>query len=136
MVWFSLLLAFDFVGFAVLLAIVAGWSVPNSAYALSALSLFYFGSATLGFHLFRYLVEHLPGPPDVLRLGTRLERSLIRAAAWLALSTYLLIVGTYDMQLYATAVLELWRHLRGMICVMLGAIAVFYSSRLLIRGTR
>ena len=93
MVWFCLLLAVDFVGILVLFAFVSGWGVSISVYEWSVVSLAFLGSATLVFHLVRFAVPRMVGLKVSLRLGTRLERSLVRAAALLALSTFLFMLG-------------------------------------------
>ena len=130
MVWFGLLLSLDLLGFAVALAMVAGWSVYDSFYWLPA-SLSYLGTATLVFHLLRSSATRMFSGPAPLRLGTRIERSLIRAAAWLALSTFLLLIGS-DMHFGPSAVAVQRRKLDGLILVIVGAVAAFYSCRLLI----
>ena len=148
MVWFSLLLAFNLVGFVAILTIVAGWRLSVSFYALSALSLLYLGSATLVFHLVRYSIARVLRRPVLLWFGARIRRSLVRCAALLVLSTYLLIVGAYTMDVGLSTVTILPRvpgqiapitlKFRGAVHVAIatGAMGLVCSSLLLVRQFR
>ena len=87
MVWFCMLLAIDLVGFGIVFAAWAGWGVSLRVYDWSRILLFYFGSVTLVLHLIRFAIARALGPSGSLSLGMRIERSLVQAAALLALST-------------------------------------------------
>ncbi len=96
MTWFILLLAFNTVGFVLILALVTQSRVPDALFAISATLLSGFGSLTLIAQLLAYLLERITLRPQ-RRLDLRLRSSLERCAALLAISTYLLMAAAATM---------------------------------------
>ena len=98
MVWFSLLLiAFNFFGFSLLLARLAGWSVSDELYHIPAILLFWIGLTVLVIQLIIHLIERFLRISLELRRRIHLQRSLDNSAALLAVSTSVLMIGVYHV---------------------------------------
>lgn len=95
MLWYSLLLlTLDFVGFVLLLVVLAGGRVRYEIYTSSLVLLLCIGSTTAAAHAVLTAVDaFLLRPPWGVRLRRRLRRTLDTYAALLAVSTALMMAG-------------------------------------------